>query len=95
MTELEDLKEQNRTLESMLSLASATIARLEGRWRSPESASLGQEAIVIESGSLTACVARLKSDGFWYACKGGAPVNILAWHELPALPSIDGYGDLI
>jgi hypothetical protein len=93
MTETEDLKTQVADLESMLTHASNTIARLEGRWRAPKAAKAGQIALVVEQGSLTRTVAICIADGGqWMACS--ETTDIIAWCELPPIPADGSYAEL-
>lgn len=91
---IENLQQQVTDLEAMLTHASATIARLEGRWRAPGAAKDNQVSLVIEQGSLSRMVAVCLKDGGkeWNAL--GFKVKILAWHELPPIPSEEGFKDL-
>lgn len=87
-----EMEQGAANLESMLSHASDTIGRLEGRWRSPGAAKEGVRALVIEQGTLFHHVATLQRDGHWWS--RGEKMNILAWCELPAIPADEMYKDL-
>lgn len=93
MTELEDLQSQIDTLESMLAHASNTIARLEGRWRSPGAAKDGQSGMVVEKDSLCRFVGVCVDDGGRWVISG-VEYDILAWCELPPMPSAEMYAGL-
>ena len=91
-----DLHQQINDLEAMLEHASATIARLEGAWRSarkgpPMTGKAGY--LVIERETLDQYMAE-PHRGIWYVIPDGEEVHVIAWRELPQLPSSDGYGDL-
>lgn len=94
MTELDKLRDQIADLEHMLTNAAATIARLESRWRAPGAAKDGQVALVVRRGSLRREVAKyVESDNEWMTANDGY-VSILAWRELPPIPSDDGFQEL-
>ena len=94
--ELADTKATIAAQEDMLKHASNTIARLEGRWRAPVSAKAGKVALVITQCSMLRRSAMcLEDGGQWVtAANPDEPVSILAWHELPAIPSEDGFKEL-
>lgn len=94
MTELEDLQSQIDTLESMLTHASNTIARLEGRWRAPGAAKRGQRSIVVIRNSMVVVTAVCVGDGKQWNIGAGHDVIILAWCELPPIPSDEMYAGL-
>ena len=81
--------------EQMLTHASNTIARLEGRWRAPGVATWGQRVVVIEAINLMQHVANApKPPNKRWQLLNGELIDILAWHELPAMPSEDGFREL-
>ncbi len=80
--------------ERMLAHASNTIARLEGRWRAPGAAKAGRYGLVVRQGDLTHHVALCMGAEGW-GIDSGKVIQILAWCELPAIPSDDSYKDLI
>jgi hypothetical protein len=80
--------------EQMLAHASETIGRLEGRWRAPGAARAGSFALVIQLGTLLRVPGICEEDGGrWWV--NGNKVNILAWCELPPIPSEEGFKELI
>lgn len=93
--EAEDLQQQVTDLEAMLNHASDTIARLEGRWRAPGAAKPCQRSLVIEQVSLCMMVAVCSRDGVWLRPSDCTEVRILAWRELPAIPSNEGFQELV
>ena len=90
--ELADTKATIAAQEDMLTHASTTIARLEGRRRAPGAARAGQISLVIQQGTLARVIAACDEHEIWLW--DGEPIAILAWHELPAIPSEDGFKEL-
>lgn len=93
MTELEDLQSQIDTLESMLAHARNTIARLEGRWRAPGAAKRSRVGwIVTKHGLMHSVASCIEDGGRWMI--SGVEHHILAWCELPPIPSDEMYAGL-
>ena len=95
MTEIEELRQHVTDLEAMLDHASETIGRLEGRWRAPGAARAGTRAVMIEQGEPRPMVGVCLADGGMWMTPESFEVEILAWHELPPIPSAEGFQELI
>ena len=85
-----DPQQQIKDLEAMLEHASATIARLEGAWRSPKAERPAGYYLVIKHGAPIRIIAHWNGRSWWFV----GDIGIVAWRELPQLPAADGYGDL-
>lgn len=94
--QVEELRGVVETLDGMLSHASATIGRLEHRWRSPNAERKPGYYLVVQQFTLARVVACWGSMGWvGLTSEGVVAIGVLAWAELPALPSDDGYGGLV
>lgn len=90
---IQDLQSQIDNLESMLTHASNTIARLEGRWRAPGAAKCYQIGLVVAQGTLILTIAQcIDNGGEWIF--NGDRLKILAWCELPPMPSAEMHAGL-
>lgn len=82
----------------MLTHASATIGRLEGRWRAPGAVREGQIALVVVKSSLEVLTAMyhgsMDEPSAWHL-RNRQVVDVLAWCELPPIPADEMFKELI